>query len=120
MAHLSIQFIVFDLPQTEKKKNLVKKSEIISSNTNEKQYLFLGYLFNYDVKVSTLGFEDNIAMNNKSLIFNLFYSGISTLSHFTFVTLQLIIQKTVKLSDCVFHCFLDFSDLPTIQERIES
>ena len=36
MAHLSIQFIVFDLPQTEKKKNLVKKSEIISSNTNEK------------------------------------------------------------------------------------
>ena len=32
--------------------------------------MFLAYLFNYYVKVSTLGFEDNIAMNNKSVIYN--------------------------------------------------
>ena len=26
--------------------------------------------------------------------------------------------KTVKLSDCVFHCLLDLSNLPTIQDRV--
>ena len=36
----------------------------------------------------------------------------------TFIANLAYFLKTVKMSDCVFHCLLDLSDLPAIQDRV--
>lgn len=95
MAHLLIPICLSLLIFPKHKKEIPGKEIRNSSNTTENQYLFLAYLFNYYVKVSTLRFEDNIAMNKDSVILILF---ISEFLHRAILLCKLSIYAAIYVS----------------------